>query len=386
MYTASFEAGEPIEYKFVNGDEWGEDESVPSACAMNNNRFLTVPATDTVLVAVCFGSCYPCGNPTDVTFQVDMSEQTVSPQGVHVAGSFQGWNPASTELLPVGDNIYAVTVTVSENDYFEFKYINGNDWPGEETVPPACGVPDGVAGFNRFYTVPVGGGTLPVVCFGSCNPCGFISEEVEIIFRLDMSEETISPDGIYLTGSFQDWDLTANEMTDMGDAIYETTISLWSGEYHQFKYINGITWDDSEIVPADCGHDDGQGGYNRYITVPEINTEIEVVCFSSCDPCSVGTGESIYSSNKSGFITVSPNPFTNSLKVEYILEQHSEVKISILNVYGQIMHESRFEKLVSGEHIYNTGTEILSKGIYFCRLEMKSNNQIITEIKKIIRQ
>lgn len=386
MYTATFEAGEMIEYKFVNGDEWGEDESVPAACNQNNNRFLVVPDTDVILEAVCFGSCAPCGNPAEVTFQVDMSEQTVAAEGVHIAGNFQGWNAGSTELLPIGEGVYAVTFTVSENDYLEFKYINGNDWPGEEAVPPACGVPDGVAGFNRFYTVPVGGGTLPVVCFASCNPCGFVPEEVDITFRIDMMDEIVSPDGIHLTGSFQDWDLTANEMTDIGNSIYETTITLWSGDYHQYKFINGITWEDSEIVPADCGHDDGNGGYNRFITVPAENLQMGDFCFSSCDPCSVGTGENFESINDAGFTIISPNPFDNTLSIQYFLADNANVKISILNIYGQVLAETRMEKLASGEYHYTPKIRNLSKGIYFCRLEASSDGQVFTELKKIIKQ
>ena len=34
----------------------------------------------------------------NVTLNVDMSNVTVSENGVHVAGSFQGWDPAATPL------------------------------------------------------------------------------------------------------------------------------------------------------------------------------------------------------------------------------------------------------------------------------------------------
>lgn len=386
MYTATFEAGEMIEYKFINGDEWGEDESVPTACNQNNNRFLVVPETDVILETVCFGSCAPCGNPTDVTFQVDMSEQTVAAEGVHVAGNFQGWNAGSTELLPIGDDIYAVTVTMSENDYIEFKYINGNDWPGEEAVPASCGVPDGVAGFNRFYTVPVGGGTLPALCFASCNPCGFVPEEVEITFQVDMTEQIISSNGIHITGTFQEWDPAANEMTEVGNGIYETTVTLWSGDFHQYKFINGNTWDDEEVVPVDCGFDNGSGGYNRFITVPGENLEIEDVCFNSCYPCSVSTGEFFESMEKTGFKSVSPNPFSNSLNITYVLTENSSVNISIINVYGQLIAESEIQYMDAGEHLYKPAVQKLSKGVYFCRLVVETGNQISSELIKIIKQ
>jgi len=271
FYTADFAEGETIEYKFINGDEWGEDESVPADCNQNNNRYLTIPAEDIILDAVCFGSCDPCGNPADVTFQIDMSEQTVSPEGVHVAGNFQGWNPASTELEHIGDNIYATTLTLSEDQYLEFKFINGNDWPGEESVPPACGVPDGVAGYNRFYTVPAGGGTMEALCFSSCEPCDYVPVEVFVTFKVDMSQDTVSPEGVFFVSDFQGWDPVANPMADMGEGIYEATFMLMSGDHHQYKFLKGNTWEDEEIVPSECGEDNGQGGYNRFINVPEEN-------------------------------------------------------------------------------------------------------------------
>ncbi len=38
------------------------------------------------------------GTQVDVTFQVNMAEQTVSPDGVHIAGSFNDWwNPAAIQ-------------------------------------------------------------------------------------------------------------------------------------------------------------------------------------------------------------------------------------------------------------------------------------------------
>lgn len=499
-YTTSFESGEYIEYKFVNGDAWGEDESVPLACNQNNNRFLTVPETNVVLDAVCFGSCDPCGDPAEVTFQVDMSEQLVSAMGVHIAGSFQGWNAGSTELTLIEDNIYGITVTVSENDVLEFKYINGNDWSGEEIVPESCGVPNGVGGFNRSYTVPAGGGILPVVCFSSCDPCNFIPIEIEVTFQVDMSEETISPDGVhivgafqewdpdademtdignsvyeatftliagnvyqykfingntwedeemvpeecgvdngqggynryinvpeedivledvcyascdpcdyvpievevtfrvdmsdetisgngvYITGAFQDWDPGSNSMTDVGNSVYEATFTLIAGEYYQYKFINGNTWDDEEIVPEACGDDNGQGGYNRFINVPEEDIILEDVCFSSCDPCSVGTGENFESSIDPLFVAISPNPFSNSLKIQYTLTEHADVKISIINVYGQILVNTKSGKLDAGEYVYHPAIESLSQGIYFCRFEVELKDQVYSELKKIIKQ
>jgi hypothetical protein len=284
-YTHTFNAGESVEYKFINGNDWPGAETVPPPCAQNGNRYLTVPNQNTILPAVCFGSCNPCGDPVQVTFLVDMSEETISPNGVHVAGSFQGWNPAGTPMTDVGNMMYSVTITLNEGDYHEYKFINGNDWAGEEVVPAECGIDNGLGGYNRYMTTPEGGGVLNEVCFGSCYPCGFIPTEVQVTFRVDMSLEDVSPDGVHITADFQGWDPGTSGMTHIGDNIYSASFTLWYGDNHQYKFINGTTWDDEETVPPECGVDNGLGGYNRHLTVPDVDTVLALVCFSSCDTC-----------------------------------------------------------------------------------------------------
>ncbi len=277
--TLILSVGDYYEYKFINGNQWGQDESVPPECANNNNRYLTVPDVNTELDLVCFGSCDPCGGqPTDVdiTFQVDMSNEEVSANGIHVAGSFQGWSPGTTVLTDIGDNIYAVTLTLASGTYHEFKYINGNAWGDDESVPAECANNN-----NRFLTVPDVTTTLDVVCFAECGPCGNPPVDVDITFQVDMSNEVVSADGVHIAGGFQGWDPAATEMTTAGDNIYTYTTTLSSGDYHEYKFINGNTWDGAENVPDECAQYS-----NRFFTVPDVNTTLDLVCFSSCGPCS----------------------------------------------------------------------------------------------------
>ncbi len=65
-----------------------------------------------------------------VTFQVDMNNETVGANGVHVAGAFQGWDPSATALADTNsDGIYSVTIdTFTAGDTYEYKYVNGNAW------------------------------------------------------------------------------------------------------------------------------------------------------------------------------------------------------------------------------------------------------------------
>ena len=385
-YTGFFQPGDTLEYKFINGDEWGEDENVPPECAQNTNRYLIVPEADTTLMVVCFSSCDPCGMPAEVTFQVDMSEQIVSPNGVHVAGNFQGWNSGLTSLIAQGDNLYAATITLPQGDSIEYKFINGNSWDGVEFVPEECGIDDGQGGYNRYMTVPLADTTLTNVCFSSCDPCPVNPPQVNVTFRIDMSEESISFDGVHIAGDFQGWDPATTELSDIGNDLYEVVLTLFSSDYYEYKFINGITWDEAESVPEECGVDDGQGGYNRYITVPEVDTILTNVCFNSCDTCLGGTGRNISSIERSGVIAISPNPFSSNLTIQYYTTEKAIINISILNAYGKVIHEATIEKSDTGEHSYSTSMTALSKGIYFCRLEIISDNNVITELKKIIKQ
>ena len=76
-----------------------------------------------------------------VTFQVDMNNETVSADGVHIAGGFQGWSPDATMMSDDDmDGVYEVTVDLPADSTYEFKFINGMAWDFVEDVPPTCQV------------------------------------------------------------------------------------------------------------------------------------------------------------------------------------------------------------------------------------------------------
>jgi len=192
-YTGKFKKGDVIDYKFViDGSNW---ESVPNICAVNGNRNMTVPNSDTTLPTVCFSSCTACASLVNLTLQVDMSGQTVSANGVHVAGSFQGWNPSGSPMTLIGNNIYTYTVQVQKGSTHQYKFINGNDWPFAENVPADCGVDDGFGGYNREVTVPADT-TLPPVKFSSCEitQTGMNFLEYSMLKTVDANNEPVNRD------------------------------------------------------------------------------------------------------------------------------------------------------------------------------------------------
>jgi hypothetical protein len=161
--TLQLVPGSVVQYKFINGNAWGGDEGVPGACNVSGNRQYTVPGIDSNIPLICFGTC---GNCVAVTFQVDMSGQTVSGNGIHVAGAFQSWNPGSTQLNFVGGGVYSVTVNVDPNTTSQYKFVNGNSWGTDEGVPGVCNVSG-----NRSFSVGSAPLTIPVVCFARCIGC-----------------------------------------------------------------------------------------------------------------------------------------------------------------------------------------------------------------------
>lgn len=100
----------------------------------------------------------------NVTFQVDMTYRTVSPNGVHIAGNFQSWNPSATLMSNIGGNIYAVTIDIAAGTAIQYKFLNGNAWGADEIIYGSC-----TTSTNRTFTVPSSAVTIPVVCFASCS-------------------------------------------------------------------------------------------------------------------------------------------------------------------------------------------------------------------------
>lgn len=275
----------PIEYKFVNGNAWppgGEDETIPAACQApgTNNRGANITSNST-LPLVCFGSCVACPQTVNVTFQVDMTGKTVSPNGVHVGGNFNGWTANATPMAHQGNNIYSVTTAVPVG-VLEYKFINGNAWPpnGEdETVPTACVFP----GTNNRGANISTATTLPLICFNECNPC--IPKIYSVTFKVDMTGKTVSPNGVHVGGNFNNWTANATPMTNNGNGIWSVTVPNLGGNI-EYKFINGNDWapnGEDETIPAACQF---AGSSNRGIKIT-ANTNLTTVCFNECGPCAL---------------------------------------------------------------------------------------------------
>jgi hypothetical protein len=354
-YTASIEANSSIAYKFLNGNVWGApEELVPGECGADNgfggyNRSLTVPAIDTTLGVVCFGSCANCVPQTlvIVTLQVDMTNQSVANDEVYVAGSFNNWNATESLMIPLGNGIYQLPIAVNSGDVVNYKFINGTTW---ETVPADCGVSDGFGGYNRSFTAPATNTEYAAVCFNECAAC-VVVPMVTLTLTVEMTEETVSAQGVHVAGSFNNFSPTSTPMEEISAGIYRATVEVAQNEQVFFKFINGSDFSGGETVPFECGVDDGFGGYNRSVTTNTNDVNMPTVCFSSCAPCFMGVGTA-----EVGVAQVFPNPARDAVR---IAADRSLGTLFVIDAQGKVVYSATN---ASNTHVIQTHG--WSSGVY----------------------
>jgi hypothetical protein len=221
-----------------------------------------------------------------VTFQVDMTGQTVSANGVHVAGSFQGWSPNSTSMTQItGTDIYEVTATV-DSGFVEFKYLNGDSWNEVENVPDICRVEYAGGWNNRWLTVR-SDTTLKAVMYAGSAAAG----EVAVRLRVDMQNETPAGPGLVTApGDYQEaagypgnWAPSTPVMADPdSNNVYELVLSLPPSDTFAYKFAKDTSWSagNNESVPSAC-----EVNGNRQMITAIMDTLYNEVCYASCVDC-----------------------------------------------------------------------------------------------------
>ena len=232
-----------------------------------------------------------------VAFIVDMSGQTVSPNGVHIAGNFQGWDPAKSTLInaPVlPPNAYGWVFDINANQVIEFKILNGNDWNSAENVPLISqlgSAANGGSNGNRWKYIDSlkNDTTLIMVKFSAAAPAG----KSALRFAVDLQKETsVSANGVYVAGNFQgsngasgDWKPNETKMSNLfsNNKVYEFIAYVDTTAGVEWKYLNGNDWPFNESVPSGCQK--GGGNSNRFYQASGASKALDKVCFGSCIAC-----------------------------------------------------------------------------------------------------
>jgi glycosidase len=226
------------------------------------------------------------GQTYSVTFQCDMHGLSFSPLGVHIAGDFasiaglgNNWNPGAIAMNDAdNDSIFTFTTAIP-NGVYQYKYINGNQWGMDENPPADCSVG---STFNRTFTVNGGDLVLLPVRFNQCLP--------SVRFAVDMSNEIVSAQGVYVSGNFlselgySDWQTGIIPLFDWDhDNTWEAKVEVPEGNYF-YRYYNGNTISDGEIVSPPCGVPDENFSIERSFGT-QSSLLPQPVCFGSCDYC-----------------------------------------------------------------------------------------------------
>ena len=232
------------------------------------------------------------GQTHQVTFEVNMANETVAASGVYLAGGADFGVPGDNPMTDDdGDGIYSITVELADGYSGYYAFTNGlcPDWSCKESlVGQPCGDP---ANYNDRFIENVVSDTTLSTCFAQCSTDGTCSapeDPVDVTFNVDMNTTAIAGP-IYITGlAIDNWCGNCVEMFDEdGDGVYSLTLQLEPGTY-EYRYNNGGWSGQEELTPeddADCTLTTG-AFTNRIVTVPGgAPFNIETNCFSTCGAC-----------------------------------------------------------------------------------------------------
>lgn len=270
----------------------------------------------TLIIAIFFSSHFFA--QVNVTLKVDMSGQTIDPEGVHAVGTINGWNTSATPLTKEeGTNIYSTSIELNTG-WHEYKFINGNAWGKEESASYPCAPSNG----NRFLYVNDSGNDVVLVAvpFNGCNDLG---TSMSVTFSADMSGETVSGDGVKLAGWHNGWNGDNLKLPNVEGNLHSGTLRLPTPTDYpvvfEYKFVNGSTW---ETPGAACSTENDN---NRIANITTPGQSF-INLFNGCDS----------SLSTERFITGADVTYTkNEGLVLTGFENQSKLNVQVFNLLGQ---------------------------------------------------
>ncbi|NLR92035.1 carbohydrate-binding module family 20 domain-containing protein [Flammeovirga agarivorans] len=319
------------DYKFVIGNWELEEDMTGNGCSDNNNRKLSINSTDAVILPT--ETFNICSTPkyVKVTFSVDMSNETVGDDGVFMTGLYGSWNHNDLELVDDdNDQIYTREQYLEIGSEHSYNFINGN-W---EDARENCS-----EGKNRKLKIYNDDISVPTATFGACD------DQVMVTFSVDMSEEEVGDDGVYMTGLNNSWNHNEIKLYDLDeDNVWETQVALDKNSTHSYNFING-NWEDArDICPE---------GKNRTVEVLEDHLVVPTVAFGKCNE------ELVY--------------ISTTFQVDMSSEELVDEKVFIVELNGKWEPKDWIEMSDENEDGIYTATVNLLPGDQFYRFNNGSN-------------
>ena len=176
-----------------------------------------------------------------------------------------------------------------------------------------------------------------------------------VTFKVNMANYTGAgniANGVFLNGTFNNWNGSNIPMTNVGGSNWEVTIPLTPGQI-QYKFtVDG--WSDSEQMTAgaQCVDLVADGFDNRALDVT-VDAVLPNVCWASCDVC---PGSGISEMNGAELLIVSPNPASTVFTVSFNENLNA---VEVYDLTGKLV------KSVNGNATeMNVSVENLEAGVY----------------------
>ena len=305
----------------------------------------------------------------NVTIYTNLSNETVSPNGVHITGSFQSelggtdWDPSTSIMVEESPGVFSFLAYLP-NGVYEYKIVNGNDLgSGENSIPAICQGNNG----NRFFVVDGSDILLPPVYFN-----GLIASEngsdlyTPVRFSIEMGSAVIDPSGVSARGTWQEAANAGLNWQPGGNKLYDVLpndgLNIYTGLFYvpststsfNYKFLNGANF---ESVPTECANTIG----NRDLTIDATAGTSVLYCFGTCNSECVIIPNGIEESNPLVDLLY-PNPADNSTTIQF---NNSSVNhtLTLNNMLGkQILKASN----VRGSYVIERGN--LASGVYFVQI------------------
>jgi hypothetical protein len=245
--------------------------------------------------------------------------------------------------------IYNVIVDIPAFVKYEYKFINGDQSYEVEFVPDQARVGYNFNDNRWIFLDSLADDTteVPAVLFSENAPSGL---ELMRLY-VDMQSVLIAPVGVHVAGDFQGWDPATTRLYSFGGTLYETIVYAPAGTY-QYRFYNGNTPSDSEIVPTPC-----MVNNNRQLQV-SYDTLAAIVCLASCTACPTGIPENELSSG----LSLYPNPASQAVILDF--KERIKATVSLFDLSGRKVMNSSLD----GEQMLRMDCSKLEAGTYFVHI------------------
>ncbi len=434
VQTYQMPAEAEVQYKFLIGTDWGQDEA--------ENRILNTGTEDMVVDPVYFDNDSVVTDLSDgsITFTVkmDVMEEIgiFDPENdsLQIRASFNGWNDSNPDMT-----------------FMEQYFLDPNEWFLEVTFE-ATGVGD--VQFYKYFvdkadeeTIWTDGYERPLSQGGGNRDVPFegtFEQEVDPIYYEDVHPEWVIEDGKNVEVTFhvdmkpamdpaiqavpfnpendtlywineqptftasQGWEDTDNmqvlQLTDTeGDSIYSGTLNVTTPSFNAFEYryayFTGSEWFHEPSGFGDFAYRVRYVGQDEARSFPVIPWDMPMDTWTNSEDKSDAQEVDPYESYVTDIeddIAVQkpktyklnqnyPNPFNPETKISYELPERAKVKLTVYNLLGQKVRTLVDGYASSGTHVVqwkgldDNGSQVAS-GVYFYKLESKE----FSSVKKMI--